>query len=94
MFLAICTYFGGYGFIKTPLPVERDGYAFDVEVQYEKLPLFCHHCNIIGHNVSNCKWLHTKKPMKKIDHGEKPTNNHLVATKNGNTPIYASGEGG
>jgi len=32
--------------------------------------------------------------MKKIDHGEKPTNNHLVATKNGNTPIYASGEGG
>ena len=38
--------------------VEREGFAINVEVQYERRPLFCHHCYVIGHNVMTCKWLH------------------------------------
>jgi len=26
------------------IPVERDGFAFNVEVQYERLPDFCFRC--------------------------------------------------
>lgn len=40
--------------------VEREGFAIKVEVQYERHPLFGHHCNVIGHNVTTCKWLHSK----------------------------------
>jgi len=31
--------------------VEREGFAFKVEVQYERCLLFFHHCYFIGHNV-------------------------------------------
>jgi len=37
---------------------EREGYAFKVEVVYERMSLFCSHCRIIGHNVSNYIWFH------------------------------------
>jgi len=37
--------------------VEREGFAFKLEMQYERRPLFCHHCYVIGHNVMNCKRL-------------------------------------
>jgi len=37
---------------------EREGYAFKVDVVYERLLMFCSHCLIIGHNVSKCQWLH------------------------------------
>lgn len=40
--------------------VERKGFAFKVEVQYERRPLFCHHCYVIGHNITTCKWLHSE----------------------------------
>jgi hypothetical protein len=35
--------------------VERKGFAFFVDVEYENLPPFCDHCNIIGHKFENCK---------------------------------------
>lgn len=38
--------------------VKREGYAFKLDVVYERLPMFCSHCLIIGHNVSKCQWLH------------------------------------
>jgi len=38
--------------------VEREDYVFKVEVQYERRPLFCHHCYSIGHNIPTCRWLH------------------------------------
>jgi len=38
--------------------VEREGFAFKAEVQYERRPFFCHHCYAIGHDVTTCKWLH------------------------------------
>jgi hypothetical protein len=37
--------------------VERKGFAFFVELDYENLPPFCSHCQVIGHHVGNCKKL-------------------------------------
>jgi hypothetical protein len=39
--------------------VERVGFAFFVELEYENLPSFCMNCKIIGHNVEECKRLYT-----------------------------------
>jgi len=50
--------------------VEREGFAFKVEVQYERRSLFCHHCYSIGHNVSTCRWLHPQPPKHKNDRGK------------------------
>jgi hypothetical protein len=50
--------------------VEREGFAFKVEVQYERLPLFCQHCYSIGHSVSSCLWLHPQPPKNKNDRGK------------------------
>lgn len=37
------------------LIVEREGYAFYVDLEYERLPQFCVVCQTIGHSISNCK---------------------------------------
>jgi hypothetical protein len=37
--------------------VERKGYTFFVELEYENLPEFCSNCNFIGHNIENFKKL-------------------------------------
>ncbi|GAU10068.1 hypothetical protein TSUD_423760, partial [Trifolium subterraneum] len=37
--------------------VERKGFAFFVELEYENLPQFCSHCKVIGHHVGFCKKL-------------------------------------
>jgi hypothetical protein len=47
--------------------VEREGYTFKLSVVYERLPEFCHHCHVVGHNVSICKWLYPPKVELKID---------------------------
>lgn len=53
--------------------VERKGYAFFVDLDYENIPDFCDYCKKIGHHVSACKNLHkpeaadvgtSKKPFK------------------------------
>jgi hypothetical protein len=41
--------------------VEREGYAFTVEVDYERLLDFCMHCQNIGHDVTTCRWLYPRK---------------------------------
>lgn len=50
--------------------VEWESYAFNVEVAYERMPMFCTHCRIIGHNVSYCKWLNPTDD-EKVDHVKK-----------------------
>ncbi|XP_058781005.1 uncharacterized protein LOC131655113 [Vicia villosa] len=35
--------------------VERIGFAFFVDIEYEKLPEFCNFCSCIGHSITNCK---------------------------------------
>lgn len=42
------------------ITVEREGYAFIVEVAYEWLPYFCTHCQTIGHDVLACRWLYPR----------------------------------
>jgi len=37
------------------IEVEREGYAFTVEVAYERIPYFCTHCQNVGHDVSACR---------------------------------------
>lgn len=56
--------------------VEREGYAFPVEIECKGLPDFCTHCKSIGHNVISCQWLHPKKSEKqdkvpRVDKGKK-----------------------
>lgn len=52
--------------------VERDGFAFMVEIQYERRPLFCHHCYSIGHNITTCRWLNPQAAKEKVDRGKQP----------------------
>lgn len=35
--------------------VERDGFAFFVGVEYERLPSYCNHRQSIGHSIDNCR---------------------------------------
>jgi len=44
--------------------VEREGYAFYVNVTYELMPDSCSHCAVIKHFVTNCRWLQTHKKSK------------------------------
>lgn len=41
--------------------IEREGFAFPVEVVYEKLPPICDYCGIIGHSISSCRQNSKKK---------------------------------
>ncbi|WJX63397.1 hypothetical protein P8452_48286 [Trifolium repens] len=41
--------------LRYKLLVERKGYAFFVELEYEYIPEFCHGCNVIGHSFDQCK---------------------------------------
>lgn len=52
--------------------MEWEGFAFKVEVQYERRPRFCHYCYVIGHNVATCKWLHPDAATEKPDRVKKP----------------------
>ena len=51
--------------------VEREGFAFKLEVVYKQLPNYCSYCHMIGHDVTTCRWLHPKQAVEKIDLGEK-----------------------
>jgi hypothetical protein len=55
--------------LRHKLWVEREGYAFLVNVHYENLPLFCSHCSNIGHTFSSCKLV--KVVQEKLDTHEK-----------------------
>ena len=50
------------GFIPDTLCVERDNFAFDIEIEYEHPLYFCFTCNSIGHSSDHCK----KDPANKI----------------------------
>jgi len=47
--------------LKHEFLVERKGYAFFVEFEYENLPEFCNYCKMVGHNIAVCR------KMKKND---------------------------
>lgn len=39
--------------------VELEDHALSILVQYEKHPLYCAHCKVLGHNIQNCSKLHS-----------------------------------
>ena len=41
--------------------VEREGGSYPTEVVYERILDFCSHCQILGHDVTNCRWLYPRK---------------------------------
>jgi len=44
--------------------VESEGLALPIVVQYERQPLFCVQCNMLGHSTQNCWKLHKDYPNK------------------------------
>lgn len=42
--------------LRYKLLVERTGYAFHVDLEYENGPAFCTYCKSIGHHIDYCKW--------------------------------------
>ncbi|XP_058762043.1 uncharacterized protein LOC131635437 [Vicia villosa] len=59
--------------------VERIGFAFFVDIEYEKIPEFCSFCNNIGHSVENCKRKELAEGKGKT-HVHKHDNNVYVPT--------------
>jgi len=51
--------------------VEREGYTFPVEIQYERQPLFCSHCKTLGHSIQQCKRLGVGKVKEPFAQGKK-----------------------
>lgn len=62
------------GFIPDTLCVERDNFAFDIEIEYEHPPYFCFTCNSIGHSSDHCK----KDPAVKIAREKVTTKDNSV----------------
>ncbi|XP_058783669.1 uncharacterized protein LOC131658389 [Vicia villosa] len=62
--------------------VERQGFAFFVELEYEKLPEFCNHCICIGHNTSKCKRKETIAGVEGGKHFNKVTEKVVTQVRN------------
>jgi len=62
------------GFIPDTLCVERENFAFDIEIEYEHPPYFCFTCNSIGHSTDHCK----KDLANKIAREKVSTKDNLV----------------
>jgi hypothetical protein len=75
--------------LRYKLLVERKGFAFFVDIDYENIPDFCQNCKVIGHHVENCKrW--NKEEEVKANHDnnikKKPTTDpkpHFVPVRDG-----------
>ncbi|GAU19900.1 hypothetical protein TSUD_95050 [Trifolium subterraneum] len=52
--------------------VERTGFAFFVDMEFENWPSFCHYCNIIGHDQAHCKRFSPDKNKNGEEHAIKP----------------------
>ncbi|MCI13537.1 hypothetical protein A2U01_0034655, partial [Trifolium medium] len=69
--------------------VERKGFAFYVEMDYENLPPFCNHCNMVGHYLESCKWV---QGFDEGNQGKEPKNN--VKNKNETTVKFVQKKDG
>jgi hypothetical protein len=46
------------------LLVERKGFAFFVDLEYEHVPDFCSECKMIGHSIDNCYKLNKEEELR------------------------------
>jgi hypothetical protein len=78
--------------------VERKGFAFFVELDYENLPHFCSHCKAIGHHVGICKKLKFVEEDKHDNEGKdkrkplKDASKVFVQTKDGRIALDTNKE--
>jgi hypothetical protein len=85
--------------LRYKLLVERKGFAFFVDLEYEHIPEFCLECKIIGHSVENCKRKYkTEEVMKNKEHQPKKKSNPgtkqvYVAIQDGDKQITNTIEG-
>ena len=66
--------------------VEREDHALSISIQYEKHPLFCAHCKMIGHSFQTCVKLGASIPTQKKPHIGPAKNKPATLTK----PVSAS----
>ncbi|KAK2404888.1 hypothetical protein QL285_054191 [Trifolium repens] len=59
--------------LRNKVLVERKGFAFFVEIDYENVPDFCNACQVIGHHVDNCRRWNKEDEVK--------TNKGIIAKK-------------
>ena len=72
--------------------VERKGYAFFVDLEYENLPDFCAYCKIPGHHIDICK----KRNMGNTNKAQKEKNkkkDHVVVRKHYVPVVRGNNEG-
>lgn len=65
--------------------VEREGFSFLVGIEYEKLPMLCSHCKIIGHSLRNCN--KTQKPEEGNNVQKKVVSKYIPKVKEAIRPI-------
>ncbi|MCH83819.1 hypothetical protein A2U01_0004645 [Trifolium medium] len=61
--------------------VERIGFAFFVELDYDNLPAFCSNCRIIGHHVEVCKKINSKDETATVTDPKETINQHKEVRK-------------
>jgi hypothetical protein len=70
--------------------VERTGFAFFVDFEFENLPEYCHFCNNIGHNQSYCKRITAeKKNVDMEDHFKQPQKKEYKVVKSNKKDIVS-----
>jgi hypothetical protein len=42
--------------------IESEGHALSIQIQYEKQPLYCANCKMIGHSIQSCVKINAPKP--------------------------------
>lgn len=67
--------------------VERDGYAFLVDIEYEKLPMFCTSCSVIGHTISHCKRLNVVNDKGNLG-AKKSVARYILKNPDNKSPKY------
>jgi len=65
--------------------VEREGFAFPVDIEYEGLPDFCTHYHNIGHSINSCRRLHPRS----TEAHEQPTNVGKKNIGNRKQPLHS-----
>lgn len=66
--------------------VERKGFAFFVDLDYENLPEFCTHCNMVGHYLEICRKVNNvdDEGPSKEDRNKNKQKKVYVQTRDGN----------